>query len=96
MACRAVGISDSVCRYQTDPHRDYEVIAKLQEAVARYPACGFDKPFKILRRWGHPWSHKRVYRLYCAQGLNKRRRVKKRLPSRHPQPLAVPAQANHC
>lgn len=95
-ACRVVGISDSVYRYQSDPDRDNEVIAKLQEATERYPAYGFSKLFKILRRWGHPWNHKRVHRIYCALGLNKRRRGKKRLPSRNPEPLSVPAQANHC
>ena len=47
---------------------------RLQEAVERYPAYGFDKLFKILRRWGHPWNHKRFYQLYCALNLNKRRR----------------------
>jgi putative transposase len=25
--------------------------------VERYPAYGFSKLFKILRRWGHPWNH---------------------------------------
>lgn len=96
MACRAVGISDSVYRYKPDPHRDDDVIAKLQEAVERYPAYGFSKLFKILKRWGHSWNHKRVHRIYCKLNLNKRRRGKKRLPSRHPEPLAVPVDANHC
>jgi putative transposase len=96
MACRAVGISDSVYRYQPDPYRDEEVIAKLQEAVDRYPAYGFGKLFKILKRWGHIWNHKRVYRVYCELNLNKRRRGKKRLPSRNPEPLSVPATINQC
>ena len=47
MACRTIGISDTSYRYRPDPHRDDEVIAKLQEAVERYPAYGFDKLFKI-------------------------------------------------
>ena len=68
-ACRVVGISDSVYRYQPDAHRDDEVIMTLQEAVERYPAYGFSKLFKILRRWGHGWNHKRVYRLYCLLNL---------------------------
>ena len=72
------------------------MVAKLQEAVERYPAYGFSKLFKIMRRWGHSWNHKRVYRLYCALNLNKRRRGKKRLPSRCPEPLAVPVVANQC
>ena len=95
-ACRVVGISDALYRYQPDRARDEPVIAALQAAVERYPAYGFSKLFKILRRWGHPWNHKRVYRLYCLLNLNKRRRGKKRLPSRHPEPLAVPAVANYC
>lgn len=96
MDCRAVGISDSVYRYEPDPCRDNEVIARLQEAVERYPAYGFGKLFKILCRWGCRWNHKRVYRLYCELNLNKRRRGKKRLPSRNPEPLAVPSVVNHC
>ena len=83
-------------RYRPDPHRDDEVIAKLQEAAERYPAYGFGKLFKILRRWGYSWNHKRVHRLYCELSLSKRRRGKKRLPSRNPEPLMVPAKANHC
>lgn len=70
--------------------------AKLQEAAERYPAYGFSKLFKILRRWGHPWNHKRVYRVYCALKLNLRRKGKKRLPNRNPAPLAVPEHANAC
>ena len=96
MACRSVGINDSVYRYQPDKTRDDKVTAKLLEAVERYPAYGFSKLFKILKRRGHGWNHKRVYRIYCELKLNKRRRGKKRLPTRHPEPLAVPAQANHC
>ncbi|MGD1335192.1 IS3 family transposase [Vibrio harveyi] len=96
MACRAVGISDSVYRYQPDPHRDDEVIAKLQEAVERYPAYGFGKLFKVLRRWGYPWNHKRVYRVYCSLKLNMRRKGKKRLPKREPVTLARPDGVNGC
>ena len=71
-ACRVVGISCSVYRYQPDAHRDDEVIAVLQLAVERYPAHGFDKLYKIIRRWGHVLCHKRVHRIYRSLGLNKR------------------------
>lgn len=59
-------------------------------------AHGSSKLFKVLRRWGHSWNHKRVYRWYCALNLNKRRRGKKRLPTRNPEPLSVPATLNQC
>ena len=88
----------SVTRYtgRPDMARDEPVIAALQIATERYPAYGFSKLFKVLRRWGHVWNHKRVHRLHCALNLNKRRRGKKRLPTRNPEPLAAPSTANHC
>lgn len=62
-ACRIVGISCSVYRYRPDAFRDDEVIAALQLVVERYPAHGFGKLYKILRRWGHAFNHKRVHRV---------------------------------
>lgn len=64
--------------------------------VERYPRYGFGKLYPILRRQGHPWNHKRVHRIYCALKLNLRRKGKRRLPSRHPEPLNVPAMINQC
>lgn len=72
------------------------MIAALQDATERYPAYGFSKLFKVLRRWGHGWNHKRVHRVYCALNLNRRRRGRKRLPTRYPEPLVVPATVNQC
>lgn len=95
-ACRLVGISDSVYRYQPDSSKDEPVIAVMQEIVERYPVYGFGKLFTVIRRWGHAWNHKRIHRLYCELKLNKRRKGKKRLPTRHPEPLSVPTQVNHC
>lgn len=95
-ACRVVGISRSLYRYKPNPERDNEVIAGIQKAVKQYPAYGFSKLFKILRRWDHPWNHKRVHRLYCMLNLNKRRRGKKRLPSRTAVQFAVPDRINDC
>lgn len=95
-ACRIVGISDSLYRYTPDANRDDEVIAGLQAAVEKYPAYGFPKLFKILRRWGHHWNHKRVHRVYCQLNLNKRRRGKKRLPNRTPVTLDMPIAINRC
>ncbi|NVN82675.1 transposase [Vibrio sp. Scap24] len=72
------------------------IIEKTQEISERYPAYGFGKIFKVLRRWGHPWNHKRVYRVYCSLKLNFRRKGKGRLPSRNPAPLAAPEYMNAC
>jgi putative transposase len=72
------------------------VIEAIQATVEDSPGWGFPKIFKTLRRKGHPWNHKRVHRVYCELRLNKRRKGKRRLPTRNPEPLAVPQTANYC
>lgn len=93
-ACQVIGLSRSVYTYRPDMRNDDPVIALLQELAERFPERGFGKYFKIIRRRGHRWNHKRVYRIYCALGLNRRRIGKKRLPKRTPAPLNVPARMN--
>lgn len=93
-ACKAVGLSRSVYAYRPVQRADDEVIVALQELAERFPERGFGKYYKIIRRRGLGWNHKRVHRIYCALGLNLRRKGKKRLPPRTPAPLAVPARMN--
>ena len=74
--------------------RDTEVIDALQELAERKPRWGFWKYHDRLRLDGKPWNHKRTHRVYCELGLNHRRRTKKRLNDRPPQPLEVPFEPN--
>jgi putative transposase len=46
----------------------------------------------VLSNRHYPWNHKRIYRVYCALGLNQPRRAKHRVPTRDPVPLVVPQQ----
>ena len=78
------------------PAAKRELVDHAQQAYGISPGYGFGKLFKTLRRQGHRWNHKRVYRVYCLLKLNKRREGKRRLPSRHPEPLVVPPTANVC
>lgn len=95
-ACAAAGLSRTVVRYQRTPSRDEAVIVVLQELVERFPERGFGKLFKLIRRRGHRWNHKRVRRVYLGLGLNLRRKGKRRLPARFPEPLAVSSAINGC
>ncbi len=56
---------------------------------------GFGLCFLHLRNVkGHPWNHKRVYRIYCALELNLRIKPRKRLKRDVPDALAVPERPN--
>ncbi len=54
----------------------------------------FQNFFRVLRRQGYPWNHKRIHRIYCLLKLNFRRKGKQRLPVRNPSPLATPEALN--
>lgn len=95
-ACAAVGLSRSAW-YKTPQDklvRDGDVIDALQDVVEKHRRWGFWKCCQRLRLDGHPWNHKRMYRVYKELGLNHRRRTKRRVPKRERQSLEVPAVAN--
>lgn len=56
---------------------------------------GFGLCFLHLRHVnGHPWNHKRIYRIYCELELNLRIKPRKRLKRDKPDALAVPEAPN--
>jgi putative transposase len=91
-ACGAVGLSRS--SWYREPadrlERDGEVIEALQKLVEEHNRWGFWMCYDRIRLDGHRWNHKRVYRVYRELGLNMRRKTKKRVPTREPQPLDAP------
>jgi putative transposase len=93
-ACRLIGLARSVFRYAAHPRDDSKIQSALAELAARHPEFGFKKMFLTLRRLGHLWNHKRVYRIYCQLKLNLKRKHKRRIPTRNPLPLVVPPEAN--
>jgi putative transposase len=68
--------------------------ATLMDALARlsqdHPREGFWKSYHRLRNSGGAVNHKRLHRVYKKMGLPLRRKVKKRLPARIKEPLAIP------
>ncbi len=94
--CAALALSRSVYAYKAKPRDDSPIITALIELADRFPRYGFSKLFQLLRRRGYRWNHKRVHRVYCTLKLNLRRKGKKRLPPRNPEPLVMPPNANEC
>lgn len=96
LACDTFCISRCTYYYQSKLVDDSEIIDALSTLAQKHTTYGFRKLFKRLRLLGYAWNHKRVYRIYCGLKLNLRRKGKKRLPTRAPEPLAVPTSANDC
>lgn len=69
--------------------RDQPVVDALNTLVEDQSRWGFWMCFDRLRLDGHPWNHKRVWRIYCDMKLNLPRRKKKRLPVRERQSMEV-------
>ena len=87
--CRCVGLSRAAW-YHTPldwQERDAEVIDALNALAEAHLRLGFWKYPDRLRAQGYAWNHKRIYRVYCALGLNQPRRTKRRLPERVREPL---------
>ena len=70
---------------------DNSLIDALQELAVKNPQEGFWKCYGRIRNQGEVVNHKRLHRVYKQIGMPLRRKVKKRLPSRVKEPLAVPA-----
>ncbi len=73
---------------------DGDVIEALNQLVDAHPRWGVWKYIARLRMLGHPWNHKRIYRIYRQLGLNQPRRTKRRLPKRPSLPVFVPEGPN--
>lgn len=74
---------------------DQEVIDRLDALAKENPIEGFWKCYGRIKNTGDIINHKRLHRIYKQMKLPLRRKVKKRLPSRVKEPLAVPAEFTH-
>lgn len=93
-ACRLANLSRAARRYVAKRVDDGPIIEVLSALVEQHPRFGFHKLFVLLRKAGHPWNHKRVWRVYCDMKLNIRRRHKKRYRSAAPVTLVQPIAPN--
>ena len=71
-----------------------DIIQQLDGLAQEHPGHGFWKMYKLLRKRGYVWNHKRVYRVYTNLKMNLRRKRHKRLPNRERQPIVLPIRQN--
>jgi len=93
-ACRLVGISTSVLRYQPGEDGNQPLRERLKELAGQHRRHGYRMLHNRLRNDGWAINVKRTYRLYCEEGLTVRKRRRKKLPVPERQPLIRPEQPN--
>ena len=76
-ACRLVGSARSTVRYRSRRGEDAALRARLRELAELRPRFGYRRLHVLLRREGIIVNHKRIARLYRAEGLAVRRRTRK-------------------
>lgn len=73
-ACRALGISRASVRYKSHKPTQEPLRQRLRELAAARVHAGYRQLHVYLRREGWEANHKRIWRLYCEEGLSLRRK----------------------
>lgn len=79
--------------YYKKKRDDSEVIEAINKKVGN-STDGFWKVYCRLRKDGHKWNHKKVYRVYKLMNLNYRRKLKRRFPVGEKETIFVPNDRN--
>lgn len=93
-ACRFTGFARSTRRYHAQRPPDTALRSELRALAERRPRWGYRQLWRVMRRAGQRVNRKRVQRLYQAEGLQVRRRQRKRRMALLRRPLPVPLQVN--
>jgi putative transposase len=80
--------------YQPAPDRCGPLRERLRELATQYPRYGYRMLTDKLRQEGRRANHKRVYRVYCEEGLQLPKRRRKRIRSAKRVPLAPATRLN--
>lgn len=97
-SCRVLGFRRQSYYRRKAGHRpeevDAQIAALLHETTERFVSWGFWMIFHYLRKQGHPWNHKRVYRIWKEEKLHLRRIPKRKKIKREFLDLLAPEQVN--
>jgi putative transposase len=77
-ACRVISISRTSFRYRSTRDGQVALRMRINEIAAVRVGYGYKRIHVLLRREGWRVNHKRVYRIYCEEGLNLRAKRPKR------------------
>lgn len=93
-ACRATRIPRSTIRYQRRRVEDEAIRKRLKELAMKRRRFGSPRLTVLLRREGFKVNHKRVERIYAEEGLQVKKRKRRRQTAALRVVLPTPTEAN--
>jgi len=83
--CRILCLGRSTFRYREKNDGQAALRMRIREVAAVRVRYGYKRIHVLLRREGWEINHKRVYRLYCEEGLNLRRKGSRKRTAENPR-----------
>jgi len=93
-SCGLVQIERSSYRYKSHGRDDGAIRLRVKEIAQARPRFGYLRIHILLRREGWRVNKKRVYRIYCEEGLKVRTKTRRKRPS-HLRVIAPPPQGQN-
>ena len=93
-ACLLLGLARTSCRYRKQWGEEAKLRERLRELAQERRRFGNRRLTVLLKREGWRVNHKRVYRVYRAEGLLVRRRKRKRIGAVERPALVMPSGPN--
>jgi putative transposase len=93
-SCRVLAVVRSTIQYRSRRADDSALRTELVSLAAQRRRFGYRRLTVLLRRGGLHVNHKKVYRLYCEEGLAVRRRKRRKFAAGARIVLAAPTQPN--
>ena len=88
-ACDVILFPRSTCRYVPSKRDDTLLLIRIRGIAMARVRYGYWRIYTLLRREGFLVNHMKVYRLYCEEGLNlRRKRPRRRFAAAHRCDLA--------
>lgn len=94
--CGLIRLARSMYYYKGKDRGDEGLRLRMKEIAAVRVRYGFWRIYILLRREGFPDNHKRMYRVYCEEGLNLRsKRPRRNRSAAHRKPVDGKASSLH-
>jgi len=93
-ACRLVGLNLSTWQYRSTRQMVSGLRERIVELAGERRRFGYRRLYVLLRREGWVINHKAVHRIYREEGLQVRRRKRKRIGPADRQPIELPQKVN--